>query len=344
MPKTVDLPSVLMFINSCSDAELRIINDEIATVMLKSPTISEALLEHKKTSGYECPYCSGKAVKNGKNVAGHQMYRCKDCGKNFTANTCTPLQRTRKNSSTWRTFLEMLLMDATINELTGRCGISQTTAFRWRNKVFDALIELSNNMELQGTIEADETFFKDSYKGNHAVWPAARDSRSRGSSASLRGISHEQICIPCLMDSDGKYVAKITNRGKINAPTLSKAFAGNITPGSVIVSDSATAYRRFSKSVGADLHQIPRGKRSVGSLNIQKINSLHSSIESRVNHVHRGVSSKYMNGYIAFTCWKQTHSGSLPELTDQLIADIVKATRVKTCIESSARPFIPVIK
>lgn len=48
------------------------------------------------------------------------------------------------------------------------CGINRNIAFTWRNKILDALQNMANEVELDGIVEADETFFPIFYKGNHS--------------------------------------------------------------------------------------------------------------------------------------------------------------------------------
>jgi hypothetical protein len=42
-----------------------------------------------------------------------------------------------------------------------------STAFAWRHKILDTLSELTEKTYLTGVVEADETFFNVSFKGNH---------------------------------------------------------------------------------------------------------------------------------------------------------------------------------
>ena len=42
-----------------------------------------------------------------------------------------------------------------------------STAFTWRHKILDTLRELTEKVYLTGIVEADETFFNVSFKGNH---------------------------------------------------------------------------------------------------------------------------------------------------------------------------------
>ena len=41
------------------------------------------------------------------------------------------------------------------------------TAFAWRHKILDALQSMMTDVELDGVVQADETFTAVSYKGNH---------------------------------------------------------------------------------------------------------------------------------------------------------------------------------
>lgn len=45
------------------------------------------------------------------------------------------------------------------------CGIDVTIAFRWRHRFMTNTLE-SKDQEMAGIIEADETFFTESSKGN----------------------------------------------------------------------------------------------------------------------------------------------------------------------------------
>ena len=44
-----------------------------------------------------------------------------------------------------------------------------STAFTWRHKILDTLSELQEKTYLTGIVEADETFFNVSFKGNHSI-------------------------------------------------------------------------------------------------------------------------------------------------------------------------------
>ena len=82
----------------------------------------------------------------------------------------------------------------TVRQSADECGIHKNTAFRWRHKILDALTNMMNEVELDGIVEADETYFKQSFKGNHKkskTFVMPRKSHSRGGKSKKRGLSND---------------------------------------------------------------------------------------------------------------------------------------------------------
>ncbi len=106
-------------------------------------------------------------VKNGKRKDGVQRFLCRDCHRSFIASTDSITSRTRKSISVWATYLKCMLDQKTLKQSSAECDISISTAFTWRHKILDTLSELTEKAYLTGVVEADETFFNVSFKGNH---------------------------------------------------------------------------------------------------------------------------------------------------------------------------------
>jgi hypothetical protein len=70
-----------------------------------------------------------------------------------------------------------------IRKAAWRCAIGKTTSFRWRHR-FLALPETVMARNECGIVEADETYFLRSFKGQR---PLPRASRKRGGRAAKRG-------------------------------------------------------------------------------------------------------------------------------------------------------------
>lgn len=102
-------------------------------------------------------------------------------------------------------------------------------------------------MELDGIVQADETFTTISYKGHHKNFNLPRPSHKRGMVATKRGLSKQQVCVPVGVNLNGLSIAKVANLGRLNVTYLQKVLGGKIAQDSVFVtvirSDHIKNYR-----------------------------------------------------------------------------------------------------
>lgn len=254
----------------------------------------------KSSSELICPHCHNKyIVKNGKNK-NVQRYLCKTCRRSFVHTTNTPIFSTKKDIAVWLKFLDCLINQYSIAKTSNLLKISVSTAFLWRHKILDAIRENYNCSNLKEKIECDETFFQESFKGNHKsdgfVMP--RKAHKRGGQARFKGISKEKVCVLTALDSNSSVFISPIAMGKPSSNDLIRSVGKVITPGSTLITDSLFAYKTLSSYCKLNHIAIPKGQHSVKNFNIQKINSLHSNIK-RFIRVYRGVSTKYLANYLA---------------------------------------------
>lgn len=268
-----------------------------------------------------CPRCQSiNVVKNGHKDS-IQRFKCKDCGKTFTFSNNTILFSTKKDLYTWKKYCECFLDKKSLRRCAEVCDISLETAFRWRHKILDALQNMQSEVTLKGIVESDETFFDLSFKGTKKEnFEIPRESRHRGHSNSVRGLSCEQVCVPCLVNHEGLSVGQISNLGKPKVQHLEKVINGKIEQGSVFVTDSLRGYQKIAVSNDLVHVRIPRGKHKSGAFNIQTVNSYHSELKRLVDHYFKGVATKYLNNYIVYNNFvnfaKNTFINKLNKLED----------------------------
>ena len=133
--------------------------------------------------------------RNGHRKDGTQRYVCKDCGKSFVIATNSIVSGTRKDLSVWEQYIDCMMNGLSIRKTAVACGIHRNTAFLWRHKILDALQNMADDVTLDGIIEADETFFAISYKGNHSkskTIAMPRKAHKRGHSTHIRGLSKKR--------------------------------------------------------------------------------------------------------------------------------------------------------
>lgn len=123
-------------------------------------------------NGYECPPCGAKRkaiFRFGGTKGGKHRYKCKRCGKTFTAATDTVIYNSELKLSVWREHFSCFMNGQTIRDCAGNCGVFAPTVWRMRHRVCDGPRDIMNSVEMSDIVEADETFFRVSCKGNHKM-------------------------------------------------------------------------------------------------------------------------------------------------------------------------------
>ena len=276
----------------------------------KSESSVETLLSGLRFSEKRvCPFCGGThVVKNGKRADGTQKYICRECGRNPLATSNSLLCGTHKDLTTWLKFIECELNDESLKQTAEKCGIHLNTALEWRHKLHEAVSNSKKEEQLSGVIEMDETYPTVSYKGNHSKnkeFTMPREAHKRGSQVSKRGLSNELLCIPCAVDETGNVIGRSIKCGAVSYAGLNYLYSKDtITDNSTIVTDSCKAYILLASYCKSKLIQIAAGEHNNGEYNIQRVNSFHTSFMTLINYKHRGVSSKHVNGYLAWCAFK----------------------------------------
>ena len=321
-------------INSLSYADKRELLEALER-SAQSHSISNELEEQRFSKGIYCPHCGcvENVQKFGKSNS-KQRYRCKDCGRTFSATSESVLSGTHKSLSIWEKYIECMLDGLSIRKSAEECGISLQTSFVWRHKILDAL---SKNVEketrLSGVIEADETFFRVSYKGRKKNM--SRPSYHRGTKASKRGLSRQQVCVPCAIDRSNSVISKICNLGKISTRELTAFYEGKVQEGAIFCTDSEKSYKGFTSSKEYKLVQIESGKHRKGIYHINHINAYHNNLKQFI-YRFRGVATKYLNNYLVWNnCLKMG--------VGEVLSSVVKELYTVTCKELSNRSAVPVL-
>lgn len=158
---------ILRLLPKLNEAEL---DEVIATIELsnfKSDLIKirKEVQETRYSNGhFECPVCHGThVVKNGTSN-GVQRYLCRSCNKPFSNQTSTPTAYSKKKAKVWIEYIGCMMAGHSIRKCAEICEINIATSFFWRHKIMNALASFVNIGEVDGLVEADETFFRFSKK------------------------------------------------------------------------------------------------------------------------------------------------------------------------------------
>lgn len=153
-----------------------------------------------------CPVCQADRPHRWGHQAGLQRFRCCLCKHTFTAISGTPLARLRHKEQ-WLNYSAALIEGLTVRASGRQCGIDKNTSFRWRHR-FLTLPAATKANHLQGIIEADETFFPSSCKGQRHL---NRPPRKRGKQIHVRGTGKDQVPVLVVRDRSGATADSILN-------------------------------------------------------------------------------------------------------------------------------------
>ncbi len=271
--------------------------------VIDSTNTEDFLKQHRFHGQVCCVHCGNVAVKkNGKTANGSQRFRCCGCGKTFTYATRTVFRGAKRDLDTYLRYIHCMMRGMTVRESATECHISKNSSFFLRHKILDALQQMQSQVKLDGIVEADETYFRISFKGNHKnsrKFQMPREAHHHGVRAKKRGISKEQTCVACAVNRDGKSIAKISNLGRPTATDLGKVFGKRIAGDAVLCTDKLNSYVGFALTEGINLLQLKSTQRTSGALGIQHINSYHSQLK-RFMVCFNGVATKYLNNYLVW--------------------------------------------
>ena len=273
---------------------------ELKAILLSEgkANLSDALNDNSPNKS-ACPHCAYKEfIKVGK-TRNVQRYKCKGCGKTFGLNTNTFVHKTHKPLVMWDRYIQLMQDTLPIWRIAQELEISTRTAFYWRHKILNALKKIIAP-QLNGIVEADETFFRLSYKGQKKDLP--RRAHKRGGQAGKRGASKQQVCVLTAIDRNKSNWMKAVCLGHMSTLNLEDNFANQVTADSVLVTDKHRAYIKFCENKKLQHEAAYAGTRRPGAYHMQNVNALHSQLKRFVRRFN-GVATKYLDNYLVYWQW-----------------------------------------
>ena len=255
-----------------------------------------ALIEDVARQRLACPACHSAHVHRHGHAHGLQRYRCVPCGRTFNALTGTPLARLRHKAQ-WLEYADCLLDSVSVRRAASRLGLHRNTTFRWRHR-FLSLAKTDRPHCLHGIAEADELYVLESQKGARTM---TRPARRRGGHATLRGVSHEHVCILVARDRTGQTLDFVTGKGALTKAQLHRCLPPVMDQDVLLVTDGHAAYAAFAREAGIS-HQavnLRAGIRVRGAAHVQNVNAYHSRLRQWLLPFH-GVATRYLHHYLGW--------------------------------------------
>ena len=261
-----------------------------------------------------CPRCNSRNTRKAGSAYGKARYVCKHCGRSFGASTGSVMFNTRKSLEQWRRYLyelknyHSLRKSRVLSDVAD--PISLSTAFNWRHKILDASIKQDDIAVLAGIVQADETFFRLSFKGAKNPAKVPKDFRKTFKSDEKQKV---HVVVPSAVTKEAG-LAKIGDLSLLAAGSLSavvNTLYEHIKTDSFLVTDGAPLYKTFAQLRNLSHVVVESEYKKNGEFDINRVNQLHSALKGLINYKYRGVSTKYLNNYLHLYCTR----GATPEET-----------------------------
>jgi len=285
-----------------------------------------------------CPHCgSAKFIKWG-HYKGENRYLCSECKRTFTATTGTPLHCLKKTDA-FLDYTTVMFSDGftSIQTQAKRVGISQTTAFEWRHR---ALIALRTEVGVfKGVTEMDDVWFRYSQKGRKGL----KYSRERGRS-SHKGDNNFVSKLLVTKERDAAELdISFVKIGRLSAQDISAKLSGKFEKTATIVSDKHPSIQKFAQDEGVEYQSFKASEHSKNqTIHVQTVNQIAGSLDTGLNRILRGVSSKYLQNYATWFSASEKYKSSKEKVKNIITNCIsnIKAWDMNTNIEKLYEFFL----
>ena len=266
------------------------------------------LVESRVLTQPICPKCGHDHIARWGSASGLQRYRCAACHATFNALTGSPLARLRHKDK-WLAYAQQMVEGQSVRHSAKVCEVHRNTTFRWRHR-FLALPNGQKATNLVGIAEADETYFLESFKGKKCGM--TRAPHGRGSKASKRGVSNEQIPVLICRDRTGStsdFVLEKADQAHIGA-----ALKPLLASDAVLCTDGSKALGAAARGIGITHRPInlAAGIRVIGNVyHVQNVNAYDSRLKEWMRRFH-GIATHYLANYLGWRRMIDQAHGSLP--------------------------------
>jgi transposase-like protein len=214
-------------------------------------------------------------------------YKCRNTGKYFSVLTGTMFENTKVPLQKW--FIALWLLSCQKKgissiQLSRQIGVTQSTAWRMAHKIRE---RLSQEVELSGEVEVDETYVGGKNKNRHKN---KRVKYSQGRSYK------DKTPVFGMIERSGNLVAKVVKDVKGN--TLKPIIYQGVKKGSIIHSDEWFAYTGLSRDFNHLIVHHGKGEYVKESAHTNNIECFWSHLKRGVVGVYHWVSKKHLQQYV----------------------------------------------
>jgi len=252
-----------------------------------------------------CPRCLSVKTIKWSHYRNRKRFMCKNCERTFNELTGTVWHGIH-NHKKFKEFIKCMADKKTLRASASIVGICLQTSFYWRHKLCKAFLKIDKNW-LKGEIQADDTFFLESSKGQKdIVTKENRKPRKRGGKASKAGVHDELVCVMAAIDNQGNTLLKVAGKGRLTKKmvqqTLAKQIRKQRVNKTILVTDRHSSFLqivRQKKLIHQTLAAHYKQFTNIYGYNINKVNAIHSRLKRWLTKFN-GVASKFLQNYLNY--------------------------------------------
>lgn len=252
-----------------------------------------SLVESRLAALPGCPRCGDAHVVRNGSASGLQRYKCRACSRSFNALTATPLARLRLKAK-WLGQQGVLQQGLSVREAAEVLDVARSTAFRWRHR-FLRLAQPVKAAALTGVVEADETFFLRSSKGQCA----GRKARKRGGRVSREQRGEDLVPVLVARDRSGATADFLLEA--VSKVCLSEVLRPRVHADAILCTDGSAAMAAAAQTLGVqhEALNLSAGERVRGPWHIQNANGYHGRLKGWMARFN-GVATDYLESYLGW--------------------------------------------
>ena len=247
-----------------------------------------------------CPVCGiqePKIIKKGF-LNGKQRVECQSCFHKFVQTRGKLRYNSHQSEEHWSILIVDTLNAVPLLETAAKLDCIVDTVFHMRHRFLLLLEQLiyEQPLVLEGIVEIDETYINDGYKGIKRT--SGRKARKHGERAKKRGLSEEKLCIFMGTNRLGQELVQCVNRARPSSQEVVQVFGDVIQAKSILINDGLFSNYDLIKQNQLTSVIVSDHQEFTSTVHLNTVNNMHSGFKALYRH-YRGVSTKYLNRYLA---------------------------------------------
>ena len=271
-------------------------------------------------SDFVCPKCGGKEfIHYGKTAKGTERFQCTVCGNvRCHCKEGNIMTYTKLDADVWMHYAECFVDHISCRKVADRLGVTKKTAWFMRIRTLEALYKYMPSFQTKSnqTVELDEMYFRESFKGTRFDKMATMPREPRHEIREFKsGISDDQICVMTGLNDMGDFFFDVVCRGALTCNIAYDALKNRICSGTIVNTDAHKAYPRVLRDLSVSIHiAIPAKKHE----NLTNLDHIHNGIRTFMAPFH-GVSTKWLHLYLCWFKWLRCFRDNCASAANQIV-------------------------